>query len=57
MRIISHTPKKHREISYDPSNIRFTLTCQSGLESLVRRESEKIGLTDMKVQDRLISGS
>lgn len=42
MKIISHTPKKHQEISYDPSNIRFTLTCQSGLESLVRRESEKI---------------
>jgi putative N6-adenine-specific DNA methylase len=57
MKIISHTPKKHQEISYDPSNIRFTLTCQSGLESLVRRESEKIWLTDVKVQDRLISGS
>ena len=56
-KIISHTPKKHREQSYDSTNLRLTLTCQSGLESLVRRECEKMGLTDIKVQDRLISGT
>jgi putative N6-adenine-specific DNA methylase len=55
-KIISHTPKKHQEITYDPSHIQLTITCQSGLESLVRRESEKIGLKEVKVQDRLISG-
>ncbi len=33
------------------------MTCQSGLESLVRRECEKVGLTDMKGQDRLVSGT
>ncbi len=56
-KIISHTPKKHRELTYDRNNLRLTLTCQSWLESLVRRESEKMGLTDVKVQDRLISGT
>ena len=33
----------------------YVLTCQSGLESLVRRECERLGLTDIIVTDRLIS--
>jgi putative N6-adenine-specific DNA methylase len=34
----------------------LALTCQSGLESLVRRESEKLGLEKVSVRDRIISG-
>lgn len=56
MKIISHTPKKQNSSSYDRENIHITLTCQSGLESLVRRESEKLGLTETTGQDRLVSG-
>lgn len=32
----------------------FLLTCQSGLESLVKRECEKLKLTNIRGQDRLI---
>ena len=56
-KIISHTPKKQVEHTLDLDNLRLTLTCQSGLESLVKRECEKVGLRDMKGQDRLISGT
>lgn len=56
MKIISHTPKKQNSSSYDRENIHITITCQSGLESLVRRESEKLGLTETTGQDRLVSG-
>ncbi len=56
LKIISHTPKKENNSSYNPENIQITLTCQSWLESLVRREGEKLGLTDIQGQDRLISG-
>jgi putative N6-adenine-specific DNA methylase len=34
---------------------RLVLTCQSGLESLVKRECEKLGCTDIQATDRLIS--
>ncbi len=34
---------------------RLVLTCQSGLESLVKRECEKLGCTEIQAQDRLIS--
>lgn len=34
---------------------RIVLTCQSGLESLVKRECERLRLTDIQAQDRLIS--
>ena len=34
---------------------RLVLTCQSGVESLVKRECERLGCTDIQVQDRLIS--
>ncbi len=58
-KIISHTPKQKNPLiaSYDREHIRITLTCQSGLESLVRRECEKVGLTDMQGRDRLVSGT
>lgn len=56
MKIISHTPKKKNSSSYDRDNIYITLTCQSGLESLVRREAERLGLTDTGGQDRLVTG-
>ena len=56
-KIISHTPKPRVEHSLDLDNLRLTLTCQSGLESLVKGECEKVGLRDMKGQDRLISGT
>ncbi len=56
LKIISHTPKKENASSYNSENIQITLTCQSWLESLVRRESEKLGLTEIQGQDRLISG-
>jgi 23S rRNA G2445 N2-methylase RlmL len=35
----------------------FLLTCQSGLESLVKRECEKLRLTDIRAQDRLVKCS
>ncbi len=56
MKIISHTPKKQNSSSYDRENIHITITCQSGLESLVCRESERLGLTETTGQDRLVSG-
>lgn len=34
---------------------RLVLTCQSGLESLVKRECERLGCTEILAQDRLIS--
>lgn len=34
---------------------RLVLTCQSGLESLVKRECERLGCTEIVAQDRLIS--
>lgn len=34
---------------------RIVLTCQSGLESLVKRECERLGCTEILAQDRLIS--
>lgn len=33
---------------------RYILTCQSWLESLVKRECEKLGLSNLHVQDRLV---
>ncbi len=39
----------------NPTTRRFILTCQSGLESLVKRECERIGCTDILAQDRLVS--
>ena len=48
-KIISHTPKSSQRSAltpFDPSAIDLVLTCQSGLETLVRRESEKLGLTE-----------
>ena len=35
----------------------FVLTCQSGLESLTKRECERIGLADIWGQDRLVKGT
>jgi putative N6-adenine-specific DNA methylase len=37
------------------STRRIVLTCQSGLESLVKRECERLGCTEIVTQDRLIS--
>ena len=34
---------------------RLVLTCQSGLESLVKRECERLGCKEIQAQDRLIS--
>ncbi len=34
---------------------RLVLTCQSGLESLVKRECERLGCSDIQATDRLIS--
>ena len=64
MKIISHKKsiapiretKKIESRPFDRENLYFTLTCQSGLESLVRRESERFGLTETGGQDRLVSG-
>jgi putative N6-adenine-specific DNA methylase len=36
---------------------RYILTCQSGLESLVKRECEKLGLNHIHVQDRLVEAT
>lgn len=38
----------------DTRPLRYLLTCQSGLESLVSRESERLGATTVKVRDRLV---
>ncbi len=56
MKIISHTPKAKSEHALDTSSMTLTLTCQSGLESLIRREAEKLGLEETTGQDRLVSG-
>ena len=64
MKIISHKKsvapireaKKLESRPFDRENLYFTLTCQSGLESLVRREWERLGLTETWGQDRLVSG-
>ncbi len=64
MKIISHKKsvapireaKKLESRPFDKENLYFTLTCQSGLESLVRREWERLGLTETWGQDRLVSG-
>ncbi len=37
--------------------MRFTLTCQSWLESLVRRETERLWLTELSGRDRMVSAS
>lgn len=47
-KIISHTPKVTN------SKLSFLLTCQSGLESLVKRECERLHLEDIHAQDRLV---
>lgn len=58
IKIVSHTPRAKDAHAYTfPEKHQITITCQSGLESLVRRESEKIGLTDIIGQDRMITGS
>lgn len=36
------------------SSLQFVLTCQSWLESLVKRECEKLSLNDIRGQDRLV---
>jgi putative N6-adenine-specific DNA methylase len=52
--LFSYTPTMQNEVN--THNIQqYVLTCQSGLESLVRRECEKLGLTEIVVTDRLIS--
>ncbi|GAB0174253.1 MAG: class I SAM-dependent RNA methyltransferase [Candidatus Altimarinota bacterium] len=64
MKIIAHkksaTPvkevKKIELPPFDKEHIHITLTCQSGLESLVRRESERLGLSQTSGQDRLVFG-
>ncbi len=38
----------------NPLSHHFLLTCQSGLESLVKRECEKIGVSDIRALDRLV---
>lgn len=69
LKIISHTPKaqntqsetipkiEEKRTHFDPSNLRILLTCQSGLESLVRRECEKVGLSNILGKDRLLIGN
>ncbi|MBX9809412.1 class I SAM-dependent RNA methyltransferase [Candidatus Gracilibacteria bacterium] len=39
----------------NPSIYRLVLTCQSGLESLVKRECERLRCSEIQAQDRLIS--
>lgn len=55
-RKILHTQKSEKNKENNPL-YRFTLTCQSGLESLVRRDAQRLGLTEIAGQDRLIFGS
>ncbi len=69
LKIISHTPKspntqneplsktEEKISAFDPSNLRILLTCQSGIESLIRRECEKFGLSDILGKDRLLIGN
>jgi putative N6-adenine-specific DNA methylase len=55
--ISSIKPQVSKEaIQLSPRNhpYNFVLTCQSGLESLVKRECERIGLQDIHAQDRLV---
>jgi putative N6-adenine-specific DNA methylase len=44
-------------ILYSMNTQRYILTCQSGLESLVKRECEKLGLSHIHAQDRLVEAS
>lgn len=55
MHTISHKVVSKSE-KVNLAKLHITLTCQSGLESLVRRESEKLGLENTTGQDRLVSG-
>lgn len=41
----------------NPPSYHLLLTCQSGLESLVKRECEKLGLENIRGQDRLVKCS
>ena len=65
IKIISHTPKSPSPTEVKPSKTlnesspktgkySFLLTCQSGLESLVKRECEKLRLENIRGQDRLV---
>lgn len=65
IKIISHTPKAPsatqnespkipNESSPKTGKYSFLLTCQSGLESLVKRECEKLRLDNIRGQDRLV---
>lgn len=61
-KIISHTKKNvtsplpWTDSLYNDQKIPLLLTCQSWLESLVRRESERFWLTETSGQDRLVYG-
>ena len=37
-------------------SFQFFITCQAGVEALVKREAEKIGLKNFDVQDRIVRG-
>ena len=47
------------KLPYSPINresFQFFITCQAGVEALVKREAEKIGLKNFDVQDRIVRG-
>lgn len=63
-KVYQRTPPviKKREVpvvlaSRDTGRTHYLLTCQSGLESLVKRECERLSLSDIHAQDRLVKCS
>lgn len=49
--------RKHKTTERKDGSLHFLITCQSGLESLVKRDCEKLRLEDIHAQDRLVKCS
>lgn len=50
------SPQSEKNPLFHEENFHFFITCQAGVESLVKKESEKIGLKNLSVQDRIVRG-
>ncbi len=57
LRKVSEVKQFRKQENITPLNleqVNFFITCQAGVESLIKKESEKIGLKNFAVQDRII---
>ncbi|MDO4873597.1 MAG: class I SAM-dependent RNA methyltransferase [Candidatus Gracilibacteria bacterium] len=58
IKILRKIPQE-KKLPYPAINresFQFFITCQAGVEALVKREAEKIGLKNFDVQDRIVRG-